>query len=52
MEIPAGGWINATVSGATSNPCAGGGSGVSSSSAAVASSRSAGGGSSLPLTTT
>lgn len=52
MEIPAGGWINATVSGATSNPCAGGGSGVSSSSAAVASSSSAGGGSSLPLTTT
>ena len=44
MEIPAGGWINATVSGATSNPCAGGGSGVSSSSVAPASSAGGGGG--------
>lgn len=37
MEIPAGGWINATVSGATVNPCAGGG-GTSSSPVASSSS--------------
>ena len=43
MEIPAGGWIDATVSGATSDPCTGGGlssSSVESSSSAAESSSS------------
>ncbi len=44
MEIPPGDWINATVSGATSNPCGGSGPTPSSSNSAAESS-SAGGGS-------
>lgn len=53
MEIPAGGWINATVAGATVNPCAGGGgtssNSAASSSSATPASSAGGGGTPVPI---